>query len=212
MKKKAEIKSTWRWKKCIIRLNRQNCLSSRQKIPYHISDQNGRWLCFNAQAQLWGITHSLFWGEYQCRWCVFSNCCLKKGIGKVIIMLLRLSLDRIGLWYRCGPGCVYVFAVHVINDWMQEKALPGELDCFLPFVSDGLVWEVRWKRPFIILDDTAALDSFIQASVTIFRGRWQGVLCSCFGNGHEHFADPTAQFYAAIRSLSVTANWGGGTK
>ncbi len=53
---------------------------------------------------------------------------------------------------------------------IQQEVLPSELDPFLPFVSEGFVSLVgsQKKVPVKILRDTAAFDSFIQASVLPF--------------------------------------------
>ncbi len=98
---------------------------------------------------------------------------IKKGIGKLIVMLLRLSVDRVGLRYRQKGACLAVSmpslsVVDVKSDGIEEKALPGKLDSFLPL--DGLVSLVgsEVKVSVKVLCDTAAFDSFIKASVLPF--------------------------------------------
>lgn len=91
-------------------------------------------------------------------------------------------------------------AVDVASDGMQVKAVPSELETFLPFVSDGFVSLVGSgsKEPVKILRDTAAFDSFIQASVLPFSEKSDTGCSVPVGDGHESFAGSVAQCYAAL--------------
>ncbi len=60
-------------------------------------------------------------------------------------------------------GCLCAEHFAGCDSDVKVKTLPGELDAFLPFVSDGFVSLVgsEEKVPVRILRDTAAFDSFI---------------------------------------------------
>lgn len=71
--------------------------------------------------------------------------------------------------------------------------MPGELDYFLPFLSDGWVSLVGSdvKVPVKILRDTAAFDSFIQASILTFSEESDtGCSVTVLGMGMKVFQVP----------------------
>ena len=84
-------------------------------------------------------------------------------------MFLRVSRGPVGLPAKGACLAVSVPKLSAVDvAGVQEKA--GELDSFLPFVTDGSVSLAgsEVKVPVKILRDTAAFDSFIQASVLPF--------------------------------------------
>ncbi|XP_030294105.1 uncharacterized protein LOC115594274 [Sparus aurata] len=101
------------------------------------------------------------------------NFCHKKGHWKVDCYVLKAKAKQ--PMTHVKGACMAVSApevhgVHLNNGVLQRDVAAGELNAFLPFVSSGFVSLVGSdeKVPVKILRDTAAFDSFIQASVLPF--------------------------------------------
>lgn len=126
--------------------------------------------------------------------------CHKKGHFKADCFALKAKTKQSGPAGQPKGACLAVsvpktlsIQVESVNEHVND--VPGELEPFLPFVSDGHVSLVGsdCKVPVKILRDTAAFDSFIQASVLPFSEESHGVFCAGFGNGDEGFASSFAQ-------------------
>ena len=103
------------------------------------------------------------------------NYCHKKGHFKADCFALKAKTRQGGPAGQPKGACLAVsvpktHSVQVESVNEHVKGVPGELESFLPFVSDGHVSLVGsdFKVPVKILRDTAAFDSFIQASVLPF--------------------------------------------
>lgn len=101
--------------------------------------------------------------------------CHKKGHFKADCFALKAKTKQSGpagqpKGARLAVSVPKTLSIQVESVDEHVKDVPGELESFLPFVSDGHVSLVGsdCKVPVKILRDTAAFDSFIQASVLPF--------------------------------------------
>lgn len=71
------------------------------------------------------------------------NFCQRKGHLKADCYALKAKSKQSGAAVQANGACLAVsmpsLSVVDVKNEMQESVLPGELDSFLPFVSDGLV-------------------------------------------------------------------------
>ncbi len=133
--------------------------------------------------------------------CNYSH---RKGHLKADCYALKVKAKQTGPVGQPKGACCTVPITHAPTVQMESvkknvTPIPGELESFLPFVSDDHVSLVGSgdSVPVKILHDAAAFDSFIQASVLPYSEESHTGCCvPVFEYGNESFAGPVAQNYA----------------